>query len=440
MQEHFYRLADHVQSQLKGDEKFTAVFTGEESDFVRFNKSAIRQPGTVTQRNFAIDLIVGARHAGGGISLTGDPAIDRSNVTTLVGKLRDLVPFLPEDPHMLFATEVNSGDQKRANKLPPADVAMDAILEAGKGRDMVGIYASGGIHAGFANSYGQRNWFSSYSFNFDWSFYHSGDKAVKSGYAGFEWDPAAFRAKVNAAGEQLAVLSRPPRTVPPGKYRVYLSPTAMSELITTVSWGGFGMKDNKTRQSSLLRLIEGKQQLHESITISENTADGVSPNFQGQGFIRPPKVVMIEKGRYHDPLVSPRSAKEYGVPTNGASDWETPESIDMAPGDIPNGEVLERLGTGIYIGNLWYLNYSDRPACRITGMTRFATLWVENGVIQAPLSVMRFDETLYRVLGENLVGLTAQTEMILDPTTYEQRSTSSWRLPGAVINDFAFTL
>jgi predicted Zn-dependent protease len=128
------------------------------------------------------------------------------------------------------------------------------------------------------------------------------------------------------------------------------------------------------------------------------------------------------------------------VPTNGASEWETPESIDMAPGDIPNAKVLERLGTGIYVGNLWYLNYSDRPACRITGMTRFATLWVENGVIQAPLSVMRFDETLYRVLGENLVGLTAQTEMILDPTTYEQRSTSSWRLPGALIDDFAFTL
>jgi predicted Zn-dependent protease len=440
MQEHFYTLADHVQSQLKGDEKFTSVFTGEESDFVRFNKSAIRQPGSVRQRNLAIDLISGARHAGGAIGLTGDSAIDRENVTALMNRLRGLIPHLPEDPHLLYATEANPSERKQPNRLPSPDTVMSAILEAGKGRDLVGIYAAGGIHAGFANSFGQRNWFSTYNFNFDWSFYHAADKAVKSSYAGFEWDEAAFQSKVDSAAEQLSVLSRPPRTVPPGKYRVYLSPTAMSELMTTVSWGGFGLKDNKTRQTSLLRLIEGKQRLHESVTIAENTASGVAPDFQSQGFIKPPKVVLIEKGEYRNPLVSPRSAKEYGVPTNGASEWETPESIDMAPGDIPNAKVLERLGTGIYVGNLWYLNYSDRPACRITGMTRFATLWVENGVIQAPLSVMRFDETLYRVLGENLVGLTAQTEMILDPTTYEQRSTSSWRLPGALIDDFAFTL
>ena len=47
---------------------------------------------------------------------------------------------------------------------------MAALLEAGRDRDLVGIYAAGGIHTGFANAFGQRNWFSSYSFNADWSF------------------------------------------------------------------------------------------------------------------------------------------------------------------------------------------------------------------------------------------------------------------------------
>ena len=61
---------------------------------------------------------------------------------------------------------------------------MTALLEAGRDRDLVGIYAAGGIHTGFANAFGQRNWFSSYSFNADWSFYHAGDKAVKTAYAG----------------------------------------------------------------------------------------------------------------------------------------------------------------------------------------------------------------------------------------------------------------
>ncbi len=102
--------------------------------------------------------------------------------------------------------------------------------------------------------------------------------------------------------------------------------------------------------------------------------------------------------------------------------------------------MLRQLGRGIYIGNVWYLNYSDRVACRTTGMTRFATFWVEDGALQAPIDVMRFDETIYRMLGENLVGLTAEREWILDPSTYSQRSTATTHVPGALIEDFTLTL
>jgi predicted Zn-dependent protease len=440
MRQGFHNLADHITSLLQGGEVYTCYFSGEESDFVRFNKSSIRQPGHVSQRYVTVDLINGKRHASGTITLTGQAEEDKSRATALLKRLRDWLPHLPEDPHLLYATEVHSAENVKPNRLPSADDAMGAILAAGRGRDLVGIYASGGIFAGFANSFGQRNWFASHSFNFDWSFYHAGDKAVKCSYAGLEWNKADFEKKVADASVQLEVLALPPRTIKPGQYRVYLTPSAVYEILGTISWGGFGMKDNKTRQSSLLRMIEGEARFHESVTISENTAGGVAPDFQAQGFIKPPRVTLIEKGLYKDPLVSPRSAREYGVPTNGASPFEAPEAFDMTPGDIPSGDVLKRLGTGVYISNLWYLNYSDRPACRMTGMTRFATLWVEDGKIAAPLSVMRFDETAYRIFGEKLLGLTSQTEMILDAYTYESRSTGSARIPGALVQDFTFTL
>jgi predicted Zn-dependent protease len=112
----------------------------------------------------------------------------------------------------------------------------------------------------------------------------------------------------------------------------------------------------------------------------------------------------------------------------------------MAAGEIPSDQILSRLEKGIYVNQTWYLNYSDRPACRITGMTRFATFWVERGKIVAPLSVMRFDETAYRALGENLIGLTAHRDFLPDASTYGGRSTTSMRLPGALIEDFTFTL
>jgi predicted Zn-dependent protease len=98
------------------------------------------------------------------------------------------------------------------------------------------------------------------------------------------------------------------------------------------------------------------------------------------------------------------------------------------------------LDNGIYINNLWYLNYSDRAACRLTGMTRFATFWVEKGEIVAPLSVMRFDDTLYHILGEHLTALTAEREFIMETDTYENRSTSSTRLPGALVEKLILTL
>jgi hypothetical protein len=53
---------------------------------------------------------------------------------------------------------------------------------------------------------------------------------------------------------------------------------------------------------------------------------------------------------------------------------------------------------------------------------------------------MRFDETLYRMLGEKLLALTAERELILDPSTYGARSTASSRMPGAIVDDFTFTL
>jgi predicted Zn-dependent protease len=117
-----------------------------------------------------------------------------------------------------------------------------------------------------------------------------------------------------------------------------------------------------------------------------------------------------------------------------------PQSLDVAAGEIPSDRVLATLGDGIYVGNVWYLNYSDRAACRTTGMTRFATFWVENGSLAAPLEVMRFDETLYRMLGTNLIGLTTEREWIVDPGSYSQRSTATTRLPGALVADFTLTL
>jgi predicted Zn-dependent protease len=76
----------------------------------------------------------------------------------------------------------------------------------------------------------------------------------------------------------------------------------------------------------------------------------------------------------------------------------------------------------------------------MTGMTRFATFWVENGNIVAPVDVLRFDDTIYRMLGDNLEALTAERELLLEANTYGSRVLSSVTLPGALLSEMNFTL
>lgn len=440
MQEYFCDLADHLDRLLRGHEVYMAGYSAEDSDFVRFNQARIRQAMHVQQRYMNVHLVDGRRHIHGETTLSGDRATDHARLSALVISLRERIAFLPEDPYLLYSTEPRCTERIGTNALPPSSEAVGDILRAGQGLDLVGLYAAGGIFHGFANSLGQRNWFAAYSHNVEWSLYHTADKAVKTSYADFTWETPAFERKMEGAREQLGYLKEPARTIEAGAYRVYLSPVALEEITGLLMWGGFGMKDHRTKQTPLIRMVEEEARLKEEVSLSENTAQGVAADFQGQGFIKPPTVSLIEAGRFRSCLTSPRSAQEYGVTTNGASDEEQPESLDMSAGTIDEQNILAELDRGLYINNLHYLNYSDRSACRITGMTRFATFWVDKGRICAPVNVMRFDETIYRVLGDKLLGLTRQRDFLLNSFTYGHRSTASSRLPGALIDDFTFTL
>ena len=177
-----------------------------------------------------------------------------------------------------------------------------------------------------------------------------------------------------------------------------------------------------------------------AVAISENTEGGIAPAFQAEGFARPPQVPLIADGALVGSLVSPRTAREFDLEANGANADEAPEALAMAGGTLAERDALAALDTGLCVSNLWYLNYSDRPACRMTGMTRFATFWVENGKVVAPVDVLRFDDTIYRMLGDNLEALTAERELMLDADTYGSRMLTSATLPGALLKEMHFTL
>ena len=439
MEAYFNQIAAVVDRALVAGERHATWFSAERSDFVRMNRGKVRQPGRVVQRYLDIRLIRGARHARHSLSLTGDLGADTRTIQEAVAGLRRALPELADDPHLLLPTAVASGSVTRGGELPSSEAMVETILGAAQGHDLVGLLAAGPVYRGFCNSEGQRNWHAVTTFNLQWSLYHRADKAIKSTYTGFAWDDGELQRRMGSAVERLALISRPPKSLSPGAYRAYLAPTAMEEIAGMLCWGGFSARALATQQSALAKMKNGAR-LDPRISISEDTGGGVAPAFQAEGFARPAEVPLVAEGALIGSLVSPRTAREFDLAANGANAHEMPEALAMSGGALPERDALAALDTGLAIGNLWYLNFSDRPACRMTGMTRFATFWVENGNIVAPVDVLRFDDTVYRMLGDKLEALTVERELMLESNTYGSRMLTSTMLPGALLSEMQFTL
>lgn len=435
--EHFNGLLAFLQEQLAGEEGFTLGYNAEDSAFIRFNQGRVRQAGTVRQVYVTLALYRGLRHAESKLALSGEREADLPLLQQAVQQLRAILSGLPEDPYLRLNREAWRSESSDA--VAPQDAAAMAvqISELAQGLDLVGFLAAGPQYQGFASSWGAFGWHAASSFNLEFSLFHGNAQAVKSTYAGERWDAEVFAGKLRGARQQLAYLGRPLRALAPGDYRAYLSPAALEELFGLFCWG-FGAQALASGGSPLQRLFSGKAALSPLLSMDERIEGGLAPAFTREG----PRqaATLIRAGQPGERLVSSRSAAEYGLTANGACSGEYPLSLRVHGGELEEGEVLARLGSGLYIGNLWYCNFSDLPAGRLTGMTRFATFWVEDGEIQAPVSTMRFDDSLFSFFGEHLEALSRTPELLLPGGTYGARQTGSMALPGALLSRFTLTL
>ena len=439
MQEYFSKISNYLFNELNKSEVLIINFDAEVTDFVRLNKSLIRQAGNVSQLGIHITLIIKNKTLKSSIRLSSNYDKDCVILLRTLYYLRREISELPNDPYLMYEKTVHSSDLVNIANLDSFVITKN-ILTRFESVDMVGILSIGKIIKGFSNSFGQFNWHESESFNFDWSLYGKNGKAVKNNYADDKWNDEAFASIANESINQLNVVDNVERKLTPGKYRVYLSPSALNEIIDMMSWGGFSYKANRVGSSPLYQMFKGNQYFDESVSFTENLSNGFAPMFHSDGFVKPEKTNLISNGAYQNSLVSPRSALEYSVKHNAAEYYESPVSIELDAGPLDSENLLSEVNNGIYINNLWYLNFSDKNNGRITGLTRFGCFEVKNGEFLGPINTMRFDETLYNIFGEKLVGLTNNQQLIIDTSTYEERSSHSSKIPGAIVDDFSLTL
>jgi len=435
------------QSDFNGSTA-SLYFSGETMSYIRFNQSRIRQSTSVEQGEAQLTLKFNKKEAHFRWDLRWEINQDLVIAKSFIDSFQLQLKWLDRNDEVHpNEGSLKSFTAKPSQQLPSLEKVGSFLQEVGA--DLAGLLASGNQWRASLNQQGQSHWFESESHFFDYSLYSKdptgNNKALKNTYFAKDWDQSHFETQVLGTKHQLSYFQTQSRTIMPRKYRAFLTPAALSELLGILSWGALSYDAYKKGLSPFKKLGDGEILLSPLFNLRENFDLGLQAPFNSIGELAPPKLDLISEGKLTTFLVSSSSSAKYGVKSNFAdsSGWgkENLRSPELLPGSLPSSEILSTLGTGLYLGNLHYCNWSDRASARVTGMTRFGCFWIENGIIQAPIQDVRFDISLFDIFGpKGLEALTQETTIIPHTDTYHLRSLGGLSSCGALIKEFACVL
>ena len=441
MNDYFNKLNDFLFSLLSDNEIIKVGLWGESSQFIRFNNSKIRQTGIVDDMSYSICLIHNKRQVAASSTITGNFSSDQLNISSILEALRNDIKQVPEDPFIVYPESMQSSKETNKGSLLSTKDAVDSLLPVMQGVDLTGIWASGLIYTGAANSLGQTHWFETETFSLDYSLItYVGQKMVKDCFAGTHWNQDQYEKYIKNSKLKLKAMEKDSIKIKPGKYRTYIAPAGVADIVDMFSWGGISESSLQQKDSALLKMREQNTKLSPCFTLTENFSNGMVPRFNSNGEIAPETLPLIVQGSLKNTLVSSRTQKEYGVKSNFASSGEGLRSPMIKEGNLKESDILNKIDKGIYLSNLHYLNWSDRLGGRITGMTRYACFYVEGGEIIAPIENMRFDDTIYNVFGDKLESLTETNQLVPNVGTYDGRNFGGVYSPGILLSEFDLTL
>ena len=444
LEEVFKECSNQFFADLSSQEMCTFSLDAEKSNFVRFNNAKVRQATFVEQGILQVQFIKDEKSVSVRIPFTEDIQSNQEIWQKTLQAIRKRSQSLPDDPFLIRPKNNGTSHEVYKGQLLPQDNIINAILEPANttagGADMAGIYAGGSVFRGNANSEGQSHWFESNSFLVDYSFYDKEQNAVKGSYAGFDWNKSDYEDRLKETNQMLELMNRPRKEVPCGKYRTYLAPGALHDLLRMLSWGGVSRSAHERGQCPLSKLFTKEVSLSPLVNVYEDFSLGLNQRFNDLGEIAPEKTPIITNGKDLNLLASSRTAKEFNVSSNNASYSEGLRSPVLETGSLSKDEILKKIETGLFISNIHYLNWSDYLEARVTGMTRYACFWIEDGQIVAPIKDLRFDESYFRFWGENLIDFTDFSDLHPETLTYEQRDIGGAKCPGMLVDNFTFTL
>jgi predicted Zn-dependent protease len=434
----YHQCSDWVFKNIPSGAAATSTLDAESSFFVRYNNHRVRQNSQVEQATAKISITWQKKSYRFSFSLTSDVEEDLKKIKVpFLKTLNEWDKLLSENVDYRTAPSQTSSNYLWSEH--DANDILEFISKSTSHVDFTGLVSIGPVLSCVRNSNGVNHEFLTELVTIDYSLY-DGPRAVKGLYSARDWNGEDFIQQLQHSQTSLEMMKKPKVELTPGNYRVYLGPGAVSEMAQMLNWGAASQRSYRLGRNPLKRLIEKELQLSPMLSVSEDFSLGMGPQFNGLGEKAPAQLPVIKNGQLINLFTSTKSAVEFNVESNLADEDEGFRSMSIDTGVLKRDSILTALGTGIFISNLHYLNWSNPMDARITGMTRYACFWVENGQIQGPIADLRFDDTLFDLWGDELEAVTEFAELEPQTTTYFQRHLGGKRVPGMLIKKMKFTL
>ncbi len=437
MQSWFFDLADYSETLLTDGEEITMGLAGEKTGFTRISSGKVRQAGSIEQREVELALRSSGREARMNLMLSGTMESDRSPVRSAIDRLSNLLKTIPEDPHLPPLADAGSEESRSEGRLPHKSELIQSLAGEIPGAESCGIALTGMMYRGVATSNAVRRWYESPLTVIDGSMHLTeAPGASKWGWAGRDWQEDEVHSRRERAQQTLDILSRPVDTPAAGEYRTWLEPEAIRDLLGPLLWNGaFSARAIEKGSSPFASLYSGET-LDPRVYFSERPAAVGAPGFGNLGYELPERISLIEGGIGVDRLISPRTAREFNWETNGVNGPESPSSLEMKPGSLDPQTACEAIGDGLWLSHVHYCNMAAREGARVTGVTRWVALRVRDGKAVAPVGTVRIDDSVIRLLGEGLLEVGNEVEILPGNHTYGCRHPRGSAMPGILVEGF----
>ena len=206
-----------------------------------------------------------------------------------------------------------------------------------------------------------------------------------------------------------AVNSIKPETIPIGDYEAVLTPAAVATFTGFIGRLGFSARAYQDGYSFVTDKI-GSQVFDEKLTLVDRGRSldtiGALP-FDGDGV---PKgtLSLVNNGIAENLCYDTYTALKDGTESTGHASlksgggfgrgYPSPGNLVMETGSASVDEMIEDTKRGVLLSRLHYVNPIRRDKAVISGLTRDACWLIENGEIKHPIKVMRFTDSVIRVM------------------------------------------